>query len=139
MLPDDIVDKIYEEKHKMEMKFIEECKKELAEIKELMKIYKEITKKLYGYKKFVYVGKITPEYNFWEDFLGLFGYKCEDRDVENSDNSRTYLKDGSYIRTYDIYYQSNDPNWKKKKRNTDPTSRYFNPDYIVCEYKFFNN
>ena len=100
-----------------------------------MKIYKEVTEKIYGYKKFVYVGKITPEYNFWEDFLKLFGYKWEDKDVENSDNSRIYLKDGSYIRTYDIYFQSNDPNWN----SIDPTSRYFNPDYIVCEYKFFNN
>ena len=115
---------------KVNAEFIEECKVELAEIKELMKIYKEVTEKTYGYKKFVYVGKITPEYNFWEDFLGLFGYKCEDRDVENSDNSRTYLKDGSYIRTYNVYYKS----FKQIA-----ISRFFNPDYIVCEYKFFNN
>ena len=116
---------------KVNAEFIEECKKELAEIKELMKIYKEVT----GYKQDTYVGKITPEYNFWKDFLKLFGYKWEDKDVENSDNSRIYLKDGSYIRTYDIYYQSNDPNWN----SIDPTSRYFNPNCIVCEYKFFKN
>lgn len=97
---------------KVNYEFIEECKKELAEIVELIELYKYLDKKTPRYK-YIYVGKITPEYNFWEDFLGLFGYKCEDRDIENSDNSRTYLKDGFFIRTYNVYYMD---------------------DRIVCEY-----
>ena len=120
---------------KVNYEFIEECKKELAEIKELMKIYKELyCKYIKNTKNQMYVGKITPEYDFWKDFLGLFGYKCEDKDEENSDNSRTYLKDGSYIRTYDVYYQSNDPD------NPDEYINPFkNPDYIICQYQFFKN
>ena len=48
---------------KVNYEFIEECKKELAEIVELIELYKYLDKKTPRYK-YIYVGKIKPEYNF---------------------------------------------------------------------------
>ena len=42
----------------------------------------------------------TP--NFWNEFAAHLGHTVDDIDEEISDNSRTYFKDGSYVRTYNV-------------------------------------
>ena len=40
--------------------------------------------------------------DFWEEYATHLGYSKDDIDWDNSDNSRTYFKDGKYIRTWSV-------------------------------------
>ena len=51
-----------------------------------------------------YKEEIWSYEDYWETFVKYLGYNLNDIDTENSDNSRTYFKDGHYARIYNIDY-----------------------------------